>query len=209
MAELDIGAIVPSSRDALQAIATHKKALAIVGAVAPEDGAAAARRLDDLGVRALASTASDAHMAAIAAATKSLPTICLAPVATRDEALRARSLGADAVCVARGLDDASWSAVAEAIQATHMLAIATASDAGEIATSERRGARAVLLTAPTTAGVLALAATKPRGVALLASPADADLDALRTLFGHVDAVVVAAPLEDETGFGAFVPEVDP
>jgi indole-3-glycerol phosphate synthase len=201
---IDVASVVPSTRDLLQAIATRRKCLAVVPKVDVGSAGEAAARLDAIGVRAFAVVDIDA-VPAVAAATRSVPVLSLAPVGDRDAVLLARSHGADGVC----LDAGAPAELAGVARSTHMLAVAIASGADELAAAARAGARAVLLRAATVDEAIAAAASAPRPVAVLAQVPAASLDQLRALAGHVDAVLVGSELHDDAAFTAFVAAVDP
>lgn len=190
MAEVDVGRIVPSTRDLLLAVATHRKSLALLAKVEP--GApipAQAARLAALDVRAFAIDASGEPMRELARSTASTPTLSLAVAATTEDCQRARFFGADAVTV--GGDPARWAEIARATHAMRMMPVGRATTVAEAVGLAGAGAKAVLLDAAELAVFVEVATALPSTV-LVARPATVDTATLRALVGVADAALVPA-----------------
>src|SRR5262245_41379835 len=99
MPDFDVGAIVPSPRDLLQVLSTRRRSMALVGLVGPAAPAEEAARLHELNISALAFAEPGQAMQAAARATRTVPSLCLLPIADHEGALAARYHGADGVCV--------------------------------------------------------------------------------------------------------------
>lgn len=219
MSELDVAQIVPSTRDLLQVLATRRKNLALVGEIGPERAADEAARLHDVNVSAFAFAAPSSAMTDGARATKTVPSLCLAPVATREDIQRARFFGADGVCIDVALPPAEWDALAKIARGMRMLPLGLVRTAADVDLAAKAGPRALVLRAETAAAVLALALQIPRSVTLVADVATeeggarvasaADAAALRALAGKVDSTVVPATVHAAAGFEDLVAEVDP
>jgi len=219
MPEVDVRQIVPSTRDLLQVLSTRRRNLALVGEIGVEGAATSAARLDEANVSAFAFAAAGEAMTDGARATKTVPSLCLAAVATREDCQRARFFGADGVCIDVALPPAEWDALAKVARGMRMLPLALVrSDAdGELAM--KAGARALVLRADTVAAVIALAQKAPRSVTLVADVAreeegarvasSVDAAALRALVGVVDSAVVPAAVHAAADFGDLVAELDP
>lgn len=207
MTGIDVSAIVPSTRDLLQALATRRATLGLVAVVQEGAGSpdAEARRLDEAGVRALAFDAPGPPMRLAAAATRSLPCLSLRPVTSRDDGLEARSYGADGACIAA---IEAWAELAATVRATRMSPLALAADAAARDAALHAGAKALVLRASSWDEAIALAAPVPRSIVTVAWLADPSLDALRALAGHVDAAVVPAAVHAAPRFADVVAELD-
>jgi hypothetical protein len=208
MSDVDVGAIVPSTRDLLQVVATRRKNLALLAIVAG-DAAAEAARLADLNVSAFAVVEPGPALAAAARATKTVPSLCLGPSADREALLAARHHGADGVCIDARLPLDAWDNLAKIARTMRMVPLALASDPASLDAAVKTGARAVLLRAAKAAEVIEHSARVPRAVTLVVSIDDADEAAVRALKGKVDAAVVPPSLHASKGFAELVAEVDP
>src|SRR5262245_16175429 len=113
MQDVDVGSIVPSTRDLLQAVSTRRKNLALLGLIGAERPAEEAARLSDLNVSAFACLEPTPAMALAARATKTVPMLCLAPSAAREHFLAARQYGADGVCIDALLPQGDWDRLAK------------------------------------------------------------------------------------------------
>jgi hypothetical protein len=209
MQEVDVGSIVPSTRDLLQVIGTRRRSLALVGIVAGDSAAADAARLAELNVSALGCAEPGPAMLAAARATRTVPMLCLAPSGERDAFLAARQGGADGVCIDARLPLDAWDRLAQVARSMRMLPIALATDEASVEAAVKSGARAVLVRAPGAAEVIALAGKVPRKLTLVGHVEHADADAVRALAGHVDAAVVPPGVYAAAGFAELVAEVDP
>jgi hypothetical protein len=209
MQNIDVGAIVPSTRDLLQVISTRRKSMALIALIGPEAPAEEAARLHELNISALAFAEPGPAMQLGARATKTVPSLCLAAVRDREGALAARFHGADGVCVDASLPLDDWDRLAKVGRTMRMLPLALAETAEAAAAAVKAGARAILLRAGSADAVLATAASLPRTLTVVADVPGADAAALRTLLGHVDAAVVPPALHASPEFEAFVGEVDP
>jgi DNA-binding NarL/FixJ family response regulator len=211
MTDFDIRAIVPSSRDLLQVLATRRKSLALVALLGPEAAGEEAARVYELNISAFAFLEPGEAMRLAAQATKTVPMLCLAPAAEKDAFLAARFHGADGVSVpiegGTPLDE--WDRLAKTARTMRMLPLALATDAAAVEAAIKAGARALLLRGATAAAVLDLAAPAPKTMTLVGHALDADMAALRTLAGKVDAAVVGPAVHRDRGFAAFVSDVDP
>jgi indole-3-glycerol phosphate synthase len=209
MLNIDVGSIVPSTRDLLQVIATRKKSLALVALLGDARPAEEAARLHELNVSALAFAEAGTSMQLAARATKTVPTLCLAPVTDRDGCLAARFHGADGVSIDGSMPLDDWDKVAKIARTMRMIALASASTGPGVESAVKAGARALLLRAETAAEALALAAAAPRSLCVVAEIAAVDLAGLRSLAGHVDAVIVPPSAHADRAFPEFVADVDP
>ncbi len=219
MSELDVAQIVPSTRDLLQVLATRRRNLALVGELGAERTAEEAARLHEANVSAFAFAAADAAMTSGARATKTVPSLSLAPVATREDCQRARLFGADGVCIDVALPPAEWDALAKVARGMRMLPLGLVRTDADIDLAAKAGPRALVLRAETAAAVLALALKIPRTVTLVADIATeengvrvasaADPVALRSLVGKVDSAVVPGAVHAAPGFEDLVAELDP
>jgi hypothetical protein len=209
MHDVDVGTIVPSTRDLLQVIGTRRKNLALLGLVGSERPEAEAARLADLNVSAFACMDAGPAMALAARATKTVPTLCLGPAGERAHFLAARQHGADGVCIDALLPLDDWDRLAKTARTMRMLPLALASDAGGVEGAVKAGARAVLIRAGSAAAVVDLADRAPKGLTLVGFVDDADADAIRALAGKVDAAVVPPSVHTAKAFADLVAEVDP
>jgi indole-3-glycerol phosphate synthase len=212
MQEVDVGTIVPSTRDLLQAITTRRRNLALIGLIAADASASEALRLADLNVSAFAAAAPGPLLAQAAGATKTVPSLCLDAAGDRQAVLAARQHGADGVVVDARLPLDEWDRLAKIARSMRMLAVALAVDAASVEAAAKAGARAILLRAGTADAVLELAAKAPRGVTLVGhveTEGPDAADAVRALAGKVDAAVVSPAVHATAGFAELVAEVDP
>ncbi|MCC6559413.1 MAG: hypothetical protein IT372_41360 [Polyangiaceae bacterium] len=180
--------------------------VALVGTEAPAEDAA---RLHELNVSALAFAEPGPAMQLAAQATKTVPSLCLAPVREREVAQAARYHGADGVCVDASLPLDDWDRLAKGARTMRMLPLALAEGAEGAAAAVKAGARAVLVRAASAEAALAAVAALPRNMTVVAEIEGADADALRALVGRVDAVVVPAAVHAAPGFAELVSELDP
>jgi hypothetical protein len=208
MQPVDAGSIVPSTRDLLQVIATRKKSMALVALLGPERPNDEAARLHELNVSAFAFAEPGAAMHAAAAATKTVPVLCLAPASDRDACLSARFFGADGVCVDIAQPPEEWDRLAKTVRTMRMLPLALAKDAAGAEAAVKAGARAVLVRAAV-GDVITIAKLLPRSMTVVADVAGHDREALRELLGEVDAAIVPPSVHATPGFAEFVVEVDP
>jgi hypothetical protein len=209
MADVDVGTIVPSTRDLLQVIGTRRKNLALVGLIGPERPAEEAARLYDLNVSAFACLEPGPGMALAARATKTVPMLSLAPAADREHFLAARQHGADGVCIEASLPLDAWDKLAKSARTTRMAPIALAASATDVEGAVKAGARAVLIRAGSAAELLDLAGRAPRSMIVVGLVEGADADAIRALAGKVDAAVVPPAVHASPSFSELVAEVDP
>lgn len=219
MSEVDVRQIVPSTRDLLQVVSTRRRNLALVGEIGPEGAAAEAARLDEANVSAFAFAAAGDAMTEGARSTKTVPSLCLTAVATREDCQRARFFGADGVCIDVALPPAEWDALAKIARGMRMLPLALVRSDADVDLAMKAGARALLLRADTAAAVIALARRAPRSVTLVADVAQqdegarvassADAAALRSLAGAVDSAVVPPAVHAAADFAELVADVDP
>jgi indole-3-glycerol phosphate synthase len=206
---IDVGAIVPSTRDLLQVISTRRKSMALIALLGPEAPAEEAARLHELNISALAFAEAGPAMQLGARATKTVPSLCLTAVRDREVVLAARFHGADGVCVDALLPLDDWDRVAKGARTMRMLPLALAESAEGAANAIKAGARAILLRGASADAVLAAAASVPRTLTIVADVAGVDAVALRSLFGRVDAAIIPPALHTSPEFAAFVAEVDP
>jgi hypothetical protein len=204
--KLDIASLVPSSRDFLQAVHTSRKGLALVPYLASEDAAREALRMAEADVTALAMHPAPA-MTEAAAATR-LPMLSMSLVSTPDEALVARSLGADAVLIDPGLSEENRELATKSARSTRMVALPLARTRLEVEREAKSGAKAIVVQAADLKGLgeLALAAGRMLVIAWPNRPLEEDVRLLR---GQVDAVVVGVEVYGATGFERLVSEVNP
>lgn len=209
MQDADVGTIVPSTRDLLQAVTTRRRNLALLGLIAGAEPAEEALRLAELNVSAFAGVEPGPALARMAQATKRVPVLCLAAAGDRDALLASRQHGADGVCIDAHLPLDEWDRLAKIARTMRMLPLALATDAAGLEGAVKSGARAILLRAGSAAEVLELAARAPRGVTLIGHVETGDADAVRALAGKVDAAVVPPSVHGGPGFADLVAEVDP
>jgi indole-3-glycerol phosphate synthase len=211
MTDVDVGTIVPSTRDLLQVIGTRRRNLALLGLIdqSAEAAGAEAGKLADLNVSAFAFDSAGPAMTAAARATKTVPALCLAPAGDREAMLRARQHGADGVCIDAALPIDDWDRLAKIARSMRMLPLAIAADGAGLDAAIKAGARAVVLRCATATEVVEIAGRAPRNVTLVGFVPTADADALRALAAKVDAAVVPPGLHAQKGFAELVAEVDP
>jgi indole-3-glycerol phosphate synthase len=210
MSDVDVGTIVPSTRDLYQVLSTRRRNLAVVGLIdQASDGAREAARLADLNVSAFSLAEPGPAMTAAARATKTVPMLCLGPAGDRNALLLARQHGADGVTIDARLPLDEWDKLAKIARSMRMLPLALATDAAGLEAAVKAGARAVVLRAASAAALTEIAAGAPRGVTLIGVVDDADAAAIRALAGKVDAAVVPMDVHASTEFSALVAEVDP
>ena len=146
-------------------------------------------------------------MNAGAAATRSVPSVCLAPTLERDAILAARYYGADGVCLGPALAAPALAELAGHVRSTRMLPLGVVETPDDAPVVVAAGLRAVVVRAATVAEVVALAAALPRNLALVADVAALDEAGLRALAGHVDAALLPADLHSKAA--ALVAELEP
>jgi hypothetical protein len=202
---IDVASIAPSTRDFLQAIATHKKRLVLVPLVDRVDDAVA---LAAAGVTAFAVSGPGTAMRALSTAVGAIPILSLAPIADADEALEARGHGADAVVIDAGTDAVGWNSLAKDATSTHMAALAMVVDASSAAVAATTKARGAYVKADSAAAIASLMA-KLASMRILAHLPASDETALRALRGVVDAAVVESDLYLSTSFATLREELDP
>jgi hypothetical protein len=203
---VDVGSIVPSTRDLLQAIATRRKGLALVAQIGEDRPAEEAARLDALDVPAFCFAEPGPAMQAAARATKTVPTLCLRPACAREDLLAARFYGADGVCIDDKLPRDAWDKLAKDARATRMLAIALGRDAAAAAAA---GARVLLARARSASELCALAAAAPRSMTLVGALEEApDAAAIRALRGHIDALIVPPAVHAAPELAALLAELE-
>ena len=211
MADVDVGSIVPSTRDLLQAITTRRRNLALIGLIAGsvEDPAAEAARLAELNVSAFAALEPGSALSQVARATKTVPSLLLVAAADREALLAARQGGADGVVLDASLPLDAWDRLAKIARGMRMLPLALVTDAAALDAAVKAGARAILIRAGSADALLDLAARAQRGVTLVGHVEGADAGAVRALAGKVDAAVVPPSLHAAASFAELVAEVDP
>jgi hypothetical protein len=209
MSDVDVGTIVPSTRDLLQVLSTRRKNLALLGLVPGERAAEEAARLHDLNVSAFAVVEPGPALALVARSTKTVPSLCLAPAGSREALLAARQHGADGVTIDARLPLDEWDRLAKIARSMRMLPVALAVDAPSLEAAVKAGARAVLLQVAAAADLVALAAQAPRSVTLVGHVEGGDGDALRAQKGKLDAAVVPPAVHTAAGFAELVADVDP
>jgi hypothetical protein len=209
MAEVDVGTIVPSTRDLLQVIGTRRRNLALVGLLDGDRSAEEAARLADLNVSAFACVEPGPAMAEAARATKTVPTLFLGAAGEREHFLAARQHGADGVCIDAALPLDAWDRLAKQARTMRMLPMALATDAASVEGGVKAGARALLIRAASAEAIVELAALAPRSMTLVGFVEGGDADAIRALAGKVDAAVVPRGVHASPAFAELVAEVDP
>ncbi len=204
----NVGTLVPSTRDLLQAIRTQRAALALVPLLGVEEAGREALRSTEMGVTALAMAEPGAAMAEASAATR-VPILCLRLVQTKEDYLAARAFGADAVVLDPSLDDMARAELAKGVRSTRMMALEVARDAAAAKRASAAGARALVLQLAEPAQVRSIVKDVSPGVVLVAwleRAAEADV---RALFGVVDAAIVGVDVYGVTGFERLVSELNP
>lgn len=219
MSDLDVAQIVPSTRDLLQVLATRKRNLALIGELDAERSGQEAARLHEANVSAFAFAAPGPAMTEGARATKTVPALSLAQVATREDCQRARFHGADGVAIDVALPPTEWDSLAKIARGMRMLPLGLVRNEADLELAGKVGPRAVVIRAASAEAVLALANKVPRNVTIVADVATeeagarvasaADAGAIRALLGKVDAAVVPSAVHASAGFEDLVAEVDP
>ena len=209
MQDFDAAAIVPSTRDLLQVLATRRRSVALVGLLDDARPAEEAARLHDLNVSAFAFKEAGAPMELAARATKTVPSLCLALAKDREACLRARYFGADGACVDAALPPAEWDQLAKHVRTTRMLPLAFAKDMASAEAAITAGARAILIAEASAEALLAIARALPKNLTIVAWIEGADRAALATLAGHVDAAIVPPAVHRAPDFADLVAELDP
>ena len=219
MSDVDVAQIVPSTRDLLQVLATRKRNLALIGELTAESAGQEAARLHEANVSAFAFAAPGPAMTEGARATKTVPSLSLAQVASREDCQRARFHGADGVAIDVALSPAEWDNLAKIARGMRMLPLGLVRGDADVELAGKVGARAIVIRAASADAVLALANKVPRSVTIVADVATeeagarvasaADGAAIRALAGKVDSAVVPASVHAAAGFEDLVAEVDP
>lgn len=214
MAEIDVGAIVPSTRDLLQVVSTKRRSLALIAEVGPTQPGEEAARLYDMNLSAFAFAEPGEAMQLGARSTKTVPTLCLEAAGSREALLAARYYGADGVSIDAALPADEWEKLAKIARTMRMLPLALASSPEAMKAAVDAGARALLVRAPSAAEVVSLASGVPRSMILVgqvtgAADQAAGAAALRELAGQVDAAVVPPIVHTAAGFAKLVTELDP
>jgi hypothetical protein len=211
MQDVDVGSIVPSTRDLLQVLSTRRRSLALLALIGADRPAEEAGRLADLNVSAFATQAPGPALALAARATKTVPSLCLGAAADRDALLAARQFGADGVCIDARLPLDTWDKLAKIARTMRMVPLALAVDAQSLRAAIDAGARAALVSA-SVAEIVELAGIAPRTLTLVAHVAQAehaDAAALRSLAGKVDAAIAPPSVHQSPSFAQLVADVDP
>ncbi len=209
MTQVDVGSIVPSTRDLLQVLSTRRKSTALVALLDADRAAEEAARLHELNVSAFAFAEAGPAMQLAARATKTVPVLCLASAADRDDFLRARFFGADGVCIDASLPLDEWDRRAKSARMTRMLPLALATDAAGVEGAIKAGAKALLVRASSADALLALLGPVPRSMTLVAEIVGADAASLRSLKGKVDAALVPPNVHASAEMPELVAELDP
>jgi hypothetical protein len=199
---VDVGRIVPSTRDLFGALATRRKTLSLIPRIEHDEVASEVARVAAVDVRAYAMPAADAQLQIAATSTKSTPALCLQPATTLEDCQRARFFGADGVVIAAS-DAASWEALSKAAQSMHMVALARATDLASAEQSVAWGARAVLIDGQT--DLAAIAASLPKTILVAHA---SSVEALRSYVGVVDAAVLSEAIHASADFEALLDELD-
>src|SRR5262245_20453046 len=147
MQSIDVGSIVPSTRDLLQVIATRRKSMALIALLGGERPAEEAARLHELNVSAFACAEPGVTMQLAARATKTAPMLCLRPAKEREDFLAARFYGADGVCIDADTTLDGWDKLAKGARTTRMLPLALARDAAGVEAAVKAGAKVLLIEA--------------------------------------------------------------
>ncbi|MFO0755768.1 MAG: hypothetical protein U0359_04725 [Byssovorax sp.] len=209
MSSIDVGSIVPSTRDLLQVLSTRRRSTAVVAVLGEDRPGDEAARLSELNVSAFALVEPGPAMTLAARATKTVPVLSLTPVSEREDFLRARYFGADGVCIDASLGLDEWDKRAKTARMTRMLPLAFATDAAGVKGAVDAGAKALLVRAATVDELLALIGPVPRGMTLVAHVTEADAAGLRKLGGKVDAALIPPALCASPEMAALVAELDP
>jgi indole-3-glycerol phosphate synthase len=205
---VDVGSIVPSTRDLLQPIATRRKTLSLIAQLGEDRSAEEAARLDELSVSAFSFAEPGPALQLAARATKTVPSLCLHPASDQDALLTARYYGADGVCIDDKLPVEAWDKLAKTARTMRMLPLAMAHSAAGVEAAVKAGAKALLLSAPTAAELCALAAAVPRSMILVGSLESAEAASIRGLLGHIDALIVPPSVHAAPGFTELLAELD-
>jgi len=200
-APFDVGSIVPSMKDFLQAIATRRKRLALVPRVVESEELS---RWIELGVAAIACDEPGATMREVAAG--SLPILALEPVREDDDVLAARAYGADAVVIAV---DAAADALGKKTRSTRMVPLFVVSDNADAKRAIDAGAKGVLVSGDSLDAIAKIVEALPQTTRVLAHLRNADAQSIRALVGRVDAAIVEHALASTDEFAALQAEVDP
>ncbi len=200
----DVGAIVPSMRDFLQAIATRRKRLALVPWI---EDANDLERLEEIGVSSVACPGPGDGMRTLARSR--LPVLCLERATEDDDALAARAYGADAVLLDPSLDASAIDRLAKTGRSTRMAALPTVDDESSAARANDAGFKAAFVVGDSVDAVVSFALKLPSPTRVLAHVRNADVEAIRALAGKVDAALVEYALGASTDFAALSAEVDP
>lgn len=214
MTDIDVGTIVPSTRDLLQVVATRRRSLALVARIDATESASEAARLNDLNISAFAFAEPGEPMTQGARATKTVPSLSLKPAGQRDDCLRARYFGADGVPVDARLPLTDWDVLAKTVRTMRMLPLAFADDKASLENAVNAGARAVLLRAPSVGDWLEIVQALPiqstKSLIFVADLGDsADEQALKQLLHKADAAIVPPSVHQAPGFFSLVGELDP
>src|SRR5689334_10559962 len=121
MQQVDVGSIVPSTRDLLQVISTRRKSMALIALLGADRPAEEAARLHEVNASALACAEPCEAMQLAARATKTVPMLCLRASGEREDFLAARFFGADGVCIDASLPLDAWDKAAKGARMTRML----------------------------------------------------------------------------------------
>jgi hypothetical protein len=202
---VDIASILPSQRDFLQAVASRRKRLVLIPLVDRVDDAEA---LVNQGITAFAVSAPGDAMRGVSAAIGSCPLLSLAEVARPDDALEARSAGADAVIVTSQRDAAEWEALAKHVRSTRMAPLAVADDIDSAKLAATTVAKGICLSAVDASSVASLVASVS-SLRVIARVPSADETVLRALRGVVDAAIIESDLYLSTSFATLHEELDP
>lgn len=209
MLQVDVGSIVPSTRDLLQVIATRKKSMALIALLGEDRPAEEAARLHELNTSAFACAEPGIAMQLAARATKTAPMLCLRTAKDREDFLAARFYGADGVCIDADIPLEGWDKLAKGARTTRMLPLAVARDAAGVEAAVKAGARVLMIQAPSAAELIARTVGVPRMMTLVAAVDGVDAAVIRALRGHVDAAIVPPSVHQARDFEELVAEVDP
>jgi hypothetical protein len=209
MHDVDVGSIVPSTRDLLQVLSTRRRSLALLALIGAERPAEEAARLADLNVSAFAAVTPGPALALAARATKTVPSLCLGAAGDREALLAARQFGADGVCIDARLPLDTWDKLAKIARTMRMVPLALAFDGASVRAAVDVGARAVVLSAASAGEIVELAGAAPRSLTLVGHVEGADAATLRALAGKVDAAIAPPNVHAGPGFAQLVADVDP
>lgn len=184
--------MVPSQRQALRAVTTHRRRVAVVAWVEDERDVG---RAVDAAVAAVA--AIDARLAM--AAQCGLPVVAMELCVSKAQAFAARIAGADAVVVPACLPPNELAAILSAATSAHMLPILEAHDETELASALELRPRAILLRDRR------LATTIRPGTTLLFEVAEAS--PAREARGTADAIIARPVLVRDPSFQSLVSEL--